>query len=62
MLNLIMTESSRMAAMTTGHRLGEDAARNPAVLHRMAWLRKDRRTRVAVETQTTEQALRERTA
>ena len=62
MLNLIMTESSRMAAMTTGHRLGEDSVRVPSILHRMAWLRRERAVAPTSESHGTEQALRERTA
>ena len=64
MLNLVMTQSSRMAAMATGHTLGEDAARSHSVLHRMAWLRlrKERAAQPATETHAAEQALRERTA
>ena len=63
MLNLVMTQSSRMAAMATGRPYGEDVVRNPGVLHRIAWLRKERHARPATGTHTaTEQALRERTA
>ncbi len=36
MLNLIMTHSPRMAAMTNNKRYAEDAMTDPRILHRLA--------------------------
>jgi hypothetical protein len=51
-----------MAAVLNNKRYGEDAVKNPAILHRMAWLRKGRDAAPRAATHTLERALRERTA
>ena len=63
MLNLVMTHSARLAAMTNNKRLGDDAVRDPSIRHRMAWLRKDQRKAMDLTTNPAiERALRERIA
>lgn len=62
MLNLVMTHSPRIAAMTNNKRYGEDAIKDPAVLHRMAWLRKPAKAARPAAYHSAEQALHERIA
>ena len=62
MLNLVMTHSSRIAAVTNNKRYGEDAVRDHSIRHRMAWLRKERLTSELTTNPAFERALRERTA
>lgn len=62
MLNLVMTHSPRIAAMANNKRFGDDVMRNPAFIHRLAWLRKERTAIAPTGTAVTEQQLRERTA
>ena len=62
MLNLVITHSPRIAAMATGKRFGEDSMRDPALMHRLAWLRKERKPEIRTESTPLEQPLRERTA
>ena len=61
MLNLIMTHSPRLAAITNHKRLGEETDTNHALRHRLAWLQEKRKVtnsnHIAIEP-----ALRERTA
>lgn len=61
MLNLIMTHSPRMAAMTTNKRYGEDAVNNPMILHRLA-IRMRRDQRAQKSQSATAEQLREQTA
>jgi hypothetical protein len=61
MLNLIMTHSPRMAAMTTNKRYGEDAVKNQMVLHRLA-IRMLRDQRADESKPATAEQLREQTA
>lgn len=62
MLNLVMTHSPRLAAMSTNKPLGEDVVKNPALMHRLAWKRRSRERTAAVEQTSPEAALRERHA
>jgi hypothetical protein len=62
MLNLMMTHSTRMAAMCTNKRLGEEVLKDPAVVHRLAWLRRSREARPSTANHAAEGSLRERTA
>ena len=62
MLNLVITHSPRIAAIATGKRFGEDSMRDPALMHRLAWLRKERKPERDPEITPLEQPLRERTA
>ena len=62
MLNLVITHSPRIAAIATGKRFGEDSMRDPALMHRLAWLRKERKPERGPEITPLEQPLRERTA
>ena len=62
MLNLVMTHSPRIAAMTNNKRYGEDAIKDPAVLHRMAWLQKPAKAARPAACQPAEQALHDRIA
>ncbi len=62
MLNLVMTHSPRLAAMATNKPLGEDLAKDPAVMHRRAWLRHSRAQASQTAHPATETALRERHA
>jgi len=62
MLNLMMTHSARMAAMTTNKRLGEEVLKDPAVLHKLAWLRRSKEARPANAHHAREGSLREQTA
>ncbi len=62
MLNLIITHSPRFAVMTSGKRLGEDVGRNPALMHKLAWLERRSKSEPAAAGQPTESALREQTA
>ena len=62
MLNLVITHSPRIAAIATGKRFGDDSMRDPALMHRLAWLRKERKSVQQVANAPVEQALRERTA
>ncbi|MEO8538800.1 MAG: hypothetical protein ABI577_03600 [bacterium] len=62
MLNLVMTHSPRLAAMSTNKPLGEDVVKDPAYLHRIAWSRLGREKRQAVPSPAIEPAYRERTA
>lgn len=61
MLNLIMTHSPRMAAMTNNKRFGGDEANDVTVLHRLA-LRRSKSAAVPTTQATTAEQLRERTA
>jgi hypothetical protein len=61
-LNLVITHSPRIAAIATGKRFGDDSMRDPALMHRLAWLRKERKPELHIETTPVEQPLRERTA
>jgi len=61
-LNLVMTHSPRLAAMANNKRWGEDAATNPAIRHRLAWLHWSRAAETNESAPATERALRERTA
>jgi hypothetical protein len=61
MLNLIMTHSPRMAAMTNNKRYGEDTVKRPALLHRMA-LRKPSHSSAPVAKPSTAEQFREQTA
>lgn len=62
MLNLVITHSPRIAAMATGKRFGEDSMRDPALMHRLAWLRKERKPGPQIDNKALEHQLRERTA
>ena len=62
MLNLLMTESPRLAAMLANKPLGEDAVTNHALRHRAAWLRWKRENRPSTSERVIEGGLRERTA
>lgn len=62
MLNLVMTHSPRLAAMTTNKPLGEDLVKNHNYLHRLAWLQRDRAKAAPLASHSLEQSLRERTA
>lgn len=57
-----MTHSPRIAAMCTNKRYGDDVSKNPALMHRLAWLKRDRDMAKPTHSHTQEQALRERTA
>jgi hypothetical protein len=48
--------------MATGKRFGADAMRDPALMHRQAWRRKERRAVAETEAAPREHPLRERTA
>ena len=48
--------------MTNNKRYGEDAIKDPAVLHRMAWLRKPAKAARPAACHSAEQALHERIA
>lgn len=62
MLNLVMTHSARLAAVTNNKRLGDDVMRDRALLHRLEWLRRVRTTDTSAKQPATDGALRERTA
>jgi hypothetical protein len=61
MLNLIMTHSPRMAAMTNNKPYGEDAVKSPATFHRLALRKRSHQSVPAPGTATAEQ-LREQKA
>ena len=63
MLNLVMTHSPRLAATLNNKRFGADVESNPAIRHRLSWLRREHAAETnAYTTRATETALRERTA
>lgn len=62
MLNLVMTHSPRLAAMATNKPLGEDLATRPALMHRLAWMRRTREQANPTVQPTTDTALREQHA
>jgi hypothetical protein len=62
MLNLVITSSPRLAAMTANRPLGEDVVREPSFLHRLAWSRLGPVTASVPPGLPSEQSLRERTA
>jgi len=61
-LNLMMTHSTRMAALCTNKRLGEEVLKDPAVVHKLAWLRRSKEARPANANRAAEGSLREQTA
>ncbi len=63
MLNPIITHSPRLAAMATNKPFGDEAVRNPAILHRMAFIQMKRRGESpTVEIHSPAESLREQTA
>lgn len=60
-LNLIMTHSPRMAAMTNNKRYGEDAVKDPSIFHRLSLRIRNDQPVPGPRTATAEQ-LREQTA
>jgi hypothetical protein len=61
-LNLVMTHSPRLAAMATNRPLGEDLAKGPAHLHRLAWTRRSRLSNGQATHPATETSFREQHA
>ena len=62
MLNMLMSQSPRYAAMLTNKPYGEEAITKPAIQHRLAWLRRERGTETTSNERAPESGLRERTA
>lgn len=62
MLNLVITQSPRLAAMSANKPLGEDVARHPMFMHRLAWARLSRERKAAPAHSAPEGALREQHA
>ena len=61
MLNQMMTHSPRMAALLTNKRYGEDAAKDPMMIHRMELKKKSMPVQPTTQASGAEQ-LRERRA
>jgi hypothetical protein len=57
-----MTHSPRLAAMATNRPLGEDLAKGPAHLHRLAWTRRSRLSNGQATHPATETSFREQHA
>lgn len=62
MLNLVITHSPHLAAMAANRPFGGDLAKDPSLLHRLAWKRRSRLPENKVVHPSAEAALRERHA
>ena len=62
MLHPVMTRSPRLDATATNKPLGDDLAKDPSLLHRLAWKRRSRRQENQTIHLAAEAALRERHA